>query len=248
MKRVKNKVVIVTGGASGIGRGTCLLLAEHGGIVIVTDTNDDAGKETVGRIIEAGGKAEYFHLDVVNENEVRDLFAKVFEEYGSIDGLVNNAGIVGAIKPTDEMSEEEWDAVMDVNTKGVFLCIKNAAPFIRRSGGGSIVNISSIWGVVGSPGVIPYHASKGAVRTMTKSAALGYVADKIRVNSVHPGIINTPILDAFTDEEVDAIVAGHPMGMGQPIDIAYGILYLLSDESRFVTGSELVIDGGYLAQ
>lgn len=249
MKRTENKVVIVTGGTLGIGRETCLLLAKEGAKVAVTDVLDKEGKELTEEINQSGGVAKFWHLDVADENEVKKVYAEVVEEYGKIDALVNNAGIAGADKPTHELTEKEWDAVMNVNVKGVFFGTKHAIPYMQKSGSGSIVNLSSIYGLVGAADLPPYHASKGAVRLMSKTDALIYAKDNIRVNSVHPGFIWTPLVEALGKKnpefrkQLDSL---HPIGhVGEAIDIAYGILYLISDESKFVTGSELVIDGGY---
>ncbi len=170
--------------------------------------------------------------------------------------LVNNAGIAGADKPTDKITEEEWDKVIAVNVKGVFLCTKHAIPALREAGGGSIINLSSIYGIVSAPDLPAYHASKGAVRMMTKTDALLYAKENIRVNSVHPAFIWTPLVEKLAENSpagVDSfrqhLDSLHPIGhVGEPDDVAYGILYLASDESKFVTGSELVIDGGYLSQ
>ena len=169
--------------------------------------------------------------------------------------LVNNAGISGTDKPTHELTEEEWDEVMAVNEKGVFFCTKHAIPYMQEAGGGSIVNLSSIYGIISAPDIPPYHASKGAVRLMTKTDALEYAEDDIRVNSVHPGFIWTPLVEEYLDEQGDVekgraqLDELHPLGhVGEPDDIANGIVYLASDESKFVTGSELVIDGGYTAR
>ncbi len=168
---------------------------------------------------------------------------------------MNNAGISGVNKPTHQVTSEEWDKVMAVNVKGVFFCTKHAIPHMKKAGKGSIINLSSIYGLVGGPDVPPYHASKGAVRLMTKTDAMLYAPDNIRVNSIHPGYIWTPMVESFLkaagDVEAGKKAAGalHPLGhIGEPADIAYGILYLASDESKFVTGSELVIDGGYTAR
>jgi len=249
MKRTENKVVIVTGGASGIGRETCLLLAKQGAKIAVTDVGDKEGQALVEEINQSGGEAKFWHLDVSNENEVEKVYAEVVKEFGKLDATVNNAGIAGADKPTHELTEKEWDAVMNVNVKGVFFCTKHAIPHMQKSGGGSIVNLSSIYGLIGAGDLPPYHASKGAVRLMSKNDALIYSKDKIRVNSVHPGFIWTPLVEELGKnkpgfrKQLDSL---HPIGhIGEAIDIAYGILYLVSDESKFVTGSELVIDGGY---
>jgi NAD(P)-dependent dehydrogenase (short-subunit alcohol dehydrogenase family) len=249
MKRVEEKVVIVTGGALGIGRETCILLAKEGAKVAVTDVLDKEGKKLAEEINHSGGVAKFWHLDVAKESEVEKVFAEVVKEFGKLNATVNNAGIAGADKPTHELTEEEWDMVMNVNVKGVFFCTKHAIAYLKKSGNGSIVNLSSIYGLVGAGDIPPYHASKGAVRLMSKNDAMIYAKDNIRVNSVHPGFIWTPLV-----EELGKDISGfrknldslHPIGhIGESIDIAYGILYLISDESKFVTGSELVIDGGY---
>jgi len=249
MKRAEGKVVLVTGGALGIGRETSLLLAKEGAKVAVTDILDSKGQELIKEIIHAGGIAKFWHLDVSNEKEVERVYNEVAKEFGKLDATVNNAGISGADKPTHELTEKEWDTVMDVNVKGVFFCTKHAIAHLKKAGGGSIINLSSIYGLVGAGDIPPYHASKGAVRLMTKNDALIYAKDNIRVNSVLPGFIWTPLVekmgknDAGFRKHLDSL---HPIGhVGEAIDIAFGILYLVSDESKFVTGSELVIDGGY---
>lgn len=252
MKRAENKVVIVTGGALGIGRETCLLLAKENAKVAITDILDREGEELAEEINNNGGHAAYWHLDVSKEKEVEKVYNEVVEKFGRLDSSVNNAGIAGVNKPTHELTEKEWDAVMDVNVKGVFFCTKYAIPHMQRAGGGSIVNLSSIYGIIGAGDIPHYHASKGAVRLMTKNDALIYAKDKIRVNSVHPGFIWTPLVEDFGKDVPDFrknLDSLHPIGhVGEPIDIAYGILYLVSDESKFVTGSELVIDGGYTSK
>jgi NAD(P)-dependent dehydrogenase (short-subunit alcohol dehydrogenase family) len=249
MKRVENKVVIVTGGGLGIGRETCLLLAKEGAKVAVTDILDKEGQELVEEINKSGGVAKFWHLDVSDEKEVEKVYAEVVQEFGKLDSTVNNAGITGVDKPTHELTEQEWDAVMNINVKGVFFCTKHAVPHMQKFGGGTIINLSSIYGMVGAGDIPHYHASKGAVRLMAKNDALIYAKDNIRVNSVHPGFIWTPLVEELGKdipgfrEQLDSL---HPIGhIGESIDIAYGILYLVSDESKFVTGSELVIDGGY---
>jgi NAD(P)-dependent dehydrogenase (short-subunit alcohol dehydrogenase family) len=256
MNRMTDKTVIVTGGSSGIGRATCRRLAQQGARVAVTDVQDDAGEALAAELREAGGEARYWHLDVADEGNVQRVLAQVAEALGGIDVLVNNAGITGTDKPTDELSEAEWQEVIDINVKGVFLCTKHAVPHMRQRGAGSIINLSSIYGIIGAPDLPPYHASKGAVRLMTKTDALLYAGDDIRVNSIHPGYIWTPLVADLAeasgqgvDEFRRELDAKHPIGhVGEPDDIAYGALYLAADESKFVTGSELVIDGGYTAQ
>lgn len=257
MDRVHGKVAIVTGGSTGLGRATCLLLGSEGAHVAVTDIQDELGRGTAEEIRSQGDSAEYYRMDVTSEEEVRQVAARVFERFGRIDVLVNNAGVTGAPKPTHEITVEEWDQILNVDARGPFLCTKHVVPYMIQGGGGSIVNISSVYGIVGGMDVPPpflYHAAKGAVRLMTKSDALCYAKDKIRVNSIHPGWIWTPMLESVGNnategpEEFHKRLLSHvPLGhYGEPIDVAYGVLYLASDESKFSTGTELVIDGGYI--
>ena len=255
MNRVKDKVAIVTGGANGIGQATCLLLAQEGAMVAITDILDSQGQKLAEEIQSKGGMAQFWHLDVSQAAEVKQVFAEIQDRFGKIDVLVNNAGITGVDKPTHEIAEDEWDKVIDVNVKGVFLCTKHAIPYMQSSGG-SIINLSSIYGLVSAADIPAYHASKGAVRLMSKTDALLYAKNNIRVNSVHPGFIWTPLVEDLGrrsplgveayKQHLDSL---HPIGnVGEPQDIAYGILYLAADESKFITGSELVIDGGYTAR
>jgi NAD(P)-dependent dehydrogenase (short-subunit alcohol dehydrogenase family) len=259
MGRVQDKVAIVTGGSTGLGKATCLLLGSEGARVAVTDIQDDLGMAVADDIKKAGGFAEYYHMDVTAEDDIQRVCADVFDRFGRIDILVNNAGITGAPKPTHEITVAEWDLVLNVDARGPFLCTKHAVPFMIRGGGGSIVNISSVYGIVGGMDVPPpflYHAAKGAVRLMTKSDALCYAQDKVRVNSIHPGWLWTPMLEGVGNDATEGPEEFHkrllshvPLGhYGEPIDVAYGVLYLASDESKFSTGTELVIDGGYIAQ
>lgn len=256
MKRVENKVAVVTGAALGIGKASCLVLAQEGAKVAVTDINDADGQSVVDEILAAGGVAKFWHLDTSDEADVRNVFADVAHEFGSVDVLVNNAGIAGVNKPTHEITREEWDLLMSVNVTGVFLCIKHAIPYMLKARGGSIINMSSIYGLIGAGDLPPYHASKGAVRLMSKNDALGYAKENIRVNSVHPGFIWTPLVEKLGNESAEGVEVFrkqldslHPIGhVGEPNDIAFGVVYLASDESKFVTGTELIIDGGYTAQ
>ena len=255
MARVDRKVAVVTGGARGIGRACCMRLAQEGARVVVTDTRDAEGQAVVDAIVALGGSARYRHLDVTNEDQVRDVMADAVQAFGSLDVLVNNAGIGGPGQPTHEIALADWNALMAVNVTGVFLCTKHAIPHMLRAGGGSIINMSSIYGLIGAADAPAYHASKGAVRLMSKNDALAYAPNKIRVNSVHPGFIWTPLVADFLGAMPDpnaahrALDAKHPLGhMGESDDIAWGVVYLASDESKFVTGAELVIDGGYTAQ
>ncbi len=255
MGRIEGKVAVVTGGALGIGRATCLMLAREGAKVAVTDVRIEDAEKVAGEIESLGGVGRHWRMDTSDEEEVRQVFRQVREAFGGIDVLVNNAGMSGVNKPTHEITVEEWEQVMAVNVRGIFLCTKHAIPYMRERGAGSIINLSSIYGLVGSMESPPYHASKGAVRLMSKTDAIFYGAENIRVNSVHPGFIWTPMVENFLreggnlEEGRRALDRLHPIGhVGEPDDVAYGILYLASDESKFVTGSELVIDGGFTAR
>ena len=257
MERVKGKVCIITGAALGIGRACAMRLGEEGARLALFDVLDEDGSALVDTLQAEGVKARYWHVDVASESSVQAAIDGVAAHYGAIHVLVNNAGIAGANKPTHEITESEWDRVQAVNVKGVFFCTKHAIAHMKRVGHGSIINLSSIYGLVGAADVPPYHASKGAVRMMSKTDALIYAPDRIRVNSVHPGFIWTPMVDhhlrdsGATDIDAARKEVGllHPLGhMGEPDDIAWGVVYLASDESKFVTGTELVIDGGYTAR
>ena len=247
--RVSGKVALISGGARGIGRATARLMARQGAAVVIGDVLEKEGREMAAEIGEAGGKASFIFLDVISEESWQSAVRAAVETYGKLDIVINNAGITGRTG-VEETSNELWDRVMDINAKGVFLGTKTAIPELRQAGGGSIINISSIYGIVGSTGGAPYHASKGAVRLLTKSAAIQYAGEGIRVNSVHPGFVDSPMTEAHHSipevwrERVGKIPLGR---MGTPEDIASGILYLASDESSFVTGSELVVDGGTTA-
>lgn len=255
MNRVEGKVAVVTGAAKGIGRATAELLAREGALVAATDVDADALREVVAGIEGVVGTARAWELDVTDETAVGRVMSEVADHFGRLDVLVNNAGIAGANRPTHEVTAEEWRRVMDVNVEGVFFCTKHAIPHLREAGGGSIVNLSSIYGLVGAADSPPYHASKGAVRLMSKTDAMLYADDGIRVNSVHPGYVWTPMVEEALEErgeleeKREQVAALHPLGrLGEPEEVAYAILYLASDESAFVTGSELVVDGGYTAR
>lgn len=252
MSRLRGKVAIVTGGAMGIGAACARRLAEEGARVAITDVLDEDGRKWASDLASDGLDVRYFHCDVTSEREIEAMVKDVAETFGPPTVLVNNAGIAGPSRPTHELTEDEWDRVQAVNVKGVFLCTKHVVPQMQKAGGGSIINLSSIYGLVGAADVPPYHASKGAVRLMSKTDALLYAGDGIRVNSVHPGFIWTPMVEKHLSSQGDLeqmrreTAALHPLGrMGDVDDIAWGVVYLASDEAGFVTGSELVIDGGY---
>ena len=263
MDRVKGKVAIVTGAARGLGKAQALLLAKEGAKVVATDINETLGKRLPEEVKREGGEAIFIKHDVSNEQGWREVIEKTLSEYGKLDILVNNAGVL-LHHTIEDLSLEDWRSVLNVNLEGVFLGTKYAIGAMKKSGGGSIVNISSIAGLVGMPDTSSYVASKGAVRLFTKSAALECSKLKldynIRVNSIHPGFIYTEMVDGVIKTDVekfgitmeeakklyeDMTMMGH---FGEPEDIAYGVLYFASDESKYVTGAELVIDGGYTAK
>jgi 3(or 17)beta-hydroxysteroid dehydrogenase len=255
MDRVKDKVAIITGAAGGIGQAMASLLASEGAKVVVADINEAHGKNAADNIEQAGGKALFVKLDVTSENSWNKLINKTLAEFGKLDVLVNCAGALFA-KPIEETSLEDWRGLMSVNVDGVFLGTKHAAGTMKKSGGGSIINISSFAGTVRTvDDMARYCASKGAVKLFTKAAALEFSKAghdyNIRVNSIHPGVTETPLNEPLRgiEELKQSMLSRDPIGFfAKPIDIAYGILYLASDESRFATGSELVVDGGWTAQ
>ena len=257
--RVTGKVAIITGGASGIGRGCAHRLAEEGATVVVTDIQDGAGKDVVAEIESAGGSASFLHHDVTSEDEWISIVDSVMSEHDRLDVLVNNAGIgIGA--SIIEMSLADWQRQQAINLDGVFLGIKHCIPPMRDTGGGSIINMSSFAGLKGSARLAAYNATKGGVRLLTKGVALECAQNRwnVRVNSVHPGIIEKPIWETVVPgslrpdvQPVDdaALAAGSvPRGeLRQPVDIANGVLFLASDDSSYITGTELVIDAGVSA-
>jgi cyclopentanol dehydrogenase len=246
--RVAGKVALVTGGARGQGAAHGELLAEEGASVVIVDVRDDLGEEHAEALRGRGLEVQYRHLDVSESAQWTELVAFAEEKYGKLDVLVNNAGIVSMAGVVDE-EEKDWSNVIAVNQTGVWLGMKYAIPAMRRARGGSIINTSSIWGIVGAEDYIAYQASKGAVTLMTKSAAITYAMEGIRVNSIVPGLVMTPMAEEEGEESNNAVIALTPMGRGaQAREISYGVLFLASDESSFMTGSELVIDGGFLAQ
>ena len=251
MGRLNGKVAIVSGGARGQGATEAKMFAREGAKVVLGDVLDEEGEQVEAQINESGGTATYVHLDVTREDDWRSAVDTAIDRYGKLDILVNNAGILIS-KGLEDTTVEDWDRIMEINAKGVFLGTKQAIPAMRRAGGGSIINISSTAGLVGSPNGSPsYTATKGAVRLLTKSTAIQYAKEGIRCNSVHPGPIDTEMIrHTLTDPtRLEQRMQRLPLGrVGTPEDIAYGVLYLASDESSFVTGSELVIDGGTTAE
>jgi 3alpha(or 20beta)-hydroxysteroid dehydrogenase len=238
--RLQGKIILVTGAASGIGHAVAELFAREGAIVFASDIASP-------KLAYSDG-IEALKLDVTREEDWEAAVDTIVEKTGRLDVLINNAGII-AYEPLHELEVTAWMNMIAVDQTGVFLGMREAIRVMRRQKSGSIVNISSIWGSAAVAGAHSYHAAKGAVRNMTKNAAMTYVGDGIRVNSVHPGFIHTPLTDAQAPELNEVVIASTPMKRGgKPIEVAYGCLYLASDESSYVTGAELVIDGGYLAQ
>jgi NAD(P)-dependent dehydrogenase (short-subunit alcohol dehydrogenase family) len=256
MNRLSGKSVAVTGGAVGIGRACVLRMAEEGARVAILDVLENEGRALEAELALGGHDVKFWAADVADERGLKSAIDAAATRFGGLHVMVNNAGISGSPKPTDQVSEAEWDQVQAVNVKGVFFGTKHSIPHLRAAGGGSIINLSSIAGLVGIGGIAPYHASKGAVRLMSKNDAITYAPEKIRVNSIHPGYIWTPMVEnhlrAISDD-LDAAKAAagqvHPIGhMGEPDDIAWAGVWLASDEAKFVTGAEIVIDGGYTAR
>ena len=249
--RLENKVALISGGARGMGAVEAKLFARVGAKVVIGDVLEDEGKQTEAEINEAGGQCLFVSLDVTSEENWNQTVAATVARFGKLDILVNNAGIF-PLGNVEETTVEMWDRVMAINGKGVFLGTKAVIPVMRKAGGGSIINISSVAGLIGSARAAAYGATKGAVRIFTKSTAVQYAKEGIRANSVHPGIIDTPMTVPtilIDDSSREAQMERTPLGrLGQSEDVANGVLFLASDESSFMTGSELVIDGGLTAQ
>lgn len=250
MNRLEGRVALVTGGASGIGKATVLRLVSEGAAVVLTDVQDDKGKAVAEQVTSNGGKALFIHHDVSSEADWTKVVAETLSAFGGLDILVNNAGI-GETTMLEETTYEAYQRTIRITQDSVFLGMKAAGDALKKSGRGSVINISSIFGASGGFGASPaYHAAKGAVRLMTKSTALNWATQKVRVNSVHPGFIDTPILgDAKETPFGQVLIDVTPMGrLGQPEEIAAAIAFLASDDASFMTGSEVYVDGGFLAR
>jgi len=246
--RLAGKVALISGGASGIGEAHVHVFVREGAKVVAGDLQEEKGKAVVEAVNKNGGEAVFVRLDVSQEDDWAKAVKTAVTRFGKLTTLINNAGIYWP-DGIEAETLERWNKMIAVNQTGVWLGMKAAVPEMRKAGGGAIVNISSLYGIIGSPSSIAYHASKGAVRIMSKAAALEYARQGIRVNSIHPGQIETPILAGLTPEQNEQIKAATPIGrMGKPEEIAYGSLYLCSDEAAYTTGTELIIDGGWSAQ
>ena len=247
--RVEGKVALVTGGASGIGAEACRFLAKEGAKVLIGDVAEEGGETVASEIRQAGGEASFIRLNVTQEEDWTRGVETAEERYGKLNVLVNSAGITERMV-IENATLESWNRIMEVNITGVFLGTKHAIPAMRRAGGGSIINISSAHALVGDVGHPAYFASKAGVRLLTKATAIQHAKDNIRANSVHPGFVETPMTAAFHASGAwEVRTAKTPIGrLAFPSDIAWGILFLASDESAYMTGSELVMDGGITAQ
>ena len=244
-ERLRDKVALITGGASGIGAAHARVFTSEGARVLVCDVQDEKGRAVVDAIRHEGGQAAYVHLDVVSEDNWKLAVAEAVKRFGGLTTLINNAGIYDSTG-LDSESMEGWNRIISINQTGAWLGMKTSMPELLKSGNASIVVIGSIYGIVGSPGSIAYHASKGAVRVMAKSVALQYARQGVRVNSIFPHLIKTAIVDGLSPEVMKALEDAIPMGHGGTSeDVAHASVYFCSDDARYVTGAELVIDGGF---
>jgi NAD(P)-dependent dehydrogenase (short-subunit alcohol dehydrogenase family) len=252
MNELKGKVAVVTGGASGIGRAAVELFAREGAAVVAADVTDDAGQQVADDIAAAGGSCTFLHVDISKESDVEAMIQMALSHYGRLDVLFNNAGIEGDQAPTAESTVENWDRVIAINLRGTFLCLKHGIAAMLPRGGGSIVNNASVAGLVGFAGIPAYCASKGGIVQLTRTAALEYATQGIRVNCLCPGVIDTPMVRRFTHGEAaatDQFTAMEPVGrLGRASEVAELALFLASDRSSFVTGAVIPVDGGFVAR
>lgn len=247
--RLGDKTAIITGGASGIGRAAALRFAAEGAKLVIADVNGDGGRETAKLIEQQGGKALFFETNVSDSKQVKDLVSATVEAYGKLDILFNNAGIGNPDVKSVDLDEDEWDRIIDINLKGVFLGIKHAVPELKKAGGGAIINTSSLLGIKGQKFLAAYNASKAGVILLTKNAALEYGRDNIRVNAIAPGVIDTQIIEGWKNDERKwpIISRANALGrIGSPEEVANAVLFLASEEASFITGATLSVDGGGL--
>lgn len=248
MQILENKVALVTGGTSGIGKATALAFGRAGAKVVLSGRREQEGEETANLIRRSGGESLFVRSDVSNEAEVKALIQKTVEQYGRLDCAFNNAGIDPSPKPLHEQSVEDFDKLMGINVRGVFLCMKYEIQQMLTQGGGVIINNSSMGGLIAFAGISPYNASKHAVMGLTRSAALDYAKQNIRINAVNPGMIATEMMDRLANGNPEQMASSVPMGrLGQPEEIAATIVFLCSDAASYITGQPLVVDGGYTA-
>ena len=247
--RLDGKVALITGGARGQGAEHGRLFAEEGARVVLGDVLDDEGEELVEVLAAEDRDVSYVHLDVADEESWKGAIAFIEERLGALHVLINNAGVLGTMKGVADEDRSQWDRAVAINQTGVMLGMKHSIPLLKRAGGGSIINTSSIWGTVGTEEYVAYQATKGAVLQLTRSAALTYAGDGIRVNSVSPGMVMTPMLADEPEEGIAEVERITPLGRGaEPREVSYGMLFLASDESSYVTGINMPVDGGFLAQ
>ncbi|WP_408956275.1 SDR family NAD(P)-dependent oxidoreductase [Natroniella sp. ANB-PHB2] len=245
--RLKERVAIITGGASGIGEATVREMVKEGAKVIIADIDDEKGQKLAEELNQKEKNTVYCHVDITNEEEIKTMVEKAKDEFGGLDILFSNAGI-GDRTISDKLSLEKWQKVIDINLTGVFLSVKHAISVMKMDGGGSIINCASILGHVGRAQMASYTASKGGVVNLTRSLAVEYAKDGIRVNSVCPGYINTPLIDGLEEEALNHLISLHPMRrLGEPEEIAKVTTFLASDDASFITGANLLVDGGYTA-
>ncbi|CCQ33838.1 3alphaor 20beta-hydroxysteroid dehydrogenase protein [Halorhabdus tiamatea SARL4B] len=249
MSELQDGVAIVTGGSTGIGAATAKRFADEGASVVVADVNVEDGEDTVAEIVDAGGEATFVEVDVTDPAEVEAMVETAVDTYGGLDFAVNNAGIEGENEPTSDQPLDNWEQVIDVNLKGVFVGMQAEIDAMLEDGGGAIVNMSSIAGQVGFPNLTPYVASKHGVIGLTKTASLEYSEAGVRVNAICPGVIETPMVEATDQASIEQTIAATPIGrLGEPSEIGDAAVWLCSEEASFVTGESLVIDGGYVSQ